>query len=139
MGGNNTGNYAFAYTGITDTKVPITVQGSNSGVFEGAGIVTIHKLIVDSSVTSYSGWFTSTTKLANIEIEGEIVASINFNASPLTAKSLVSIVEHLSDSTSGKTLTVKTSAVTNADWSTTDYASWDALIATKPNWTFTKA
>jgi hypothetical protein len=137
--GNNSANTMFSYAAITDTLVPITISGNNATIFYGAGIVTIHSLDMSGYTGTHQDWFTSCTKLANITMVGEIPQSVNFKDCPLTAKSLVSIVEHLSDTASGKTLTVKTSAVNNADWSTTDYESWDALIATKSNWSFSLA
>ena len=132
---NNYATYMFGYSGVSDTVVPITIKCTSGSVFSGnSNLVTIRKLIVDSKTTSYNDWFTSCSKLANIEVEGEIVASLTFQYSPLTAKSMVSIVEHLSDTVSGKTLTFNSTAVANADWSTTDYSSFEELVATKTDW-----
>lgn len=137
--GNNTATQAYSYAGLSDTKVPITISGNNASVFYSAGIVTIHSLDISGVTTNISDWFTGCTKLVHITFVGEIPHSTNFKDCPLDAPSFVSIVEHLSPSATGKTLTVKSSAVNNADWSTTDYASWDALIATKSNWSFSLA
>lgn len=79
--------------------------------------------------------FQACNALANIKIEGTIGMSISFQHSPLTATSIVSIIEHLSDTASGMNVTFKRSAVNTADWHTTNYASWDDLVAIKPNWT----
>lgn len=137
---NNSATSMFTYTSITDTKVPITISGNNTGVFYGASsLVTVYSLDVSGVTANIGDWFMQCPKLANIKFVGVIPMGMDISACPLTAQSLVSIVEHLSSTTSGKTLIVKASAVNNADWSTTDYESWDALIATKPNWTFSKA
>ena len=136
---SNYANNMFANSGVTNTEVAITISGSHAGVFSSAAVKTIPYLDVSGVTGTMADWFTSCSNLAHITFVGTISVNVNFKDCPLTAKSLVSIVEHLSDTASGKTLTVKTSAVNNADWSTTDYASWDALIATKPNWSFSKA
>lgn len=80
--------------------------------------------------------------LEDLTIEGKI-GSDNFNVShsPLSKASLVSIVNALSSTTTGLTVTLRLDAVNTAfettagaaDGSTSD--EWTALIATKPNWT----
>ena len=118
-------------------EVNTTSASTLSSTFASCPAETIDKLILkENGSQTFSGTFGSCSKLKNIGIEGVFGNSVSFNASPLTAKSLVNVVEHLSDTASGKTLTVLKTAVNNADWSTTEYASWDALIATKPNWSF---
>ncbi len=130
----------FGGSYVTDTLVPITISGANASVFYGSSIKTIRKLILGSGITSMGDWFTNMASLENITIEGEIPVSTKFTQSTkLTAQSMVSIVEHLSNTATGKSIAFSTTAITNADWSTTEYSSWDDLIATKPNWTFTKA
>lgn len=156
-------SYMFTNTKITDTKIDVDFsQATNiSYCFVGAyyvksiGVIdtraaknnitqmlaycrqlqTIDKLILlDDGSQTFSNVFLECNSLKNIVIEGVIGNSINFQYSPLTAQSLVSVVEHLSDTASGKTATFKQSAIDNADWSTTAYSSWDELVATKPNW-----
>lgn len=126
----------FGSSYVTDTLVPISISGANASVFYGSSIVTIPLLILGSGITSMGDWFTNMANLKDITIEGEIYVSTKFaQSTKLTAKSMVSIVEHLSPTASSKTLTFSATAVANADWSTTDYSSFDELIATKPNWT----
>ena len=126
----------FSNSYVTDTLVPITISGANASVFYGSSIVTIPLLIIGSGLTTMSDWFNNMTKLENITFEGEIYLSTSFaQSTKLTARSMVNIVEHLSDTASGKKLTFNSTAVNNADWSTTDYSSFDELILTKPNWT----
>lgn len=122
----------FNGSGITDTLVPITIKGSHSAVFYNASsLVTIRDLDVSGVTGTMSDWFTGCSKLKNITFVNAIVQNTNFKNSPLTAKSLVNIVEHLSTTVTSKTLTLSQTAVENADWSTTDYASWDELVTTK--------
>lgn len=126
----------FSNSSVTDTLVPITISGGNASVFYGSSIVTIPLLILGSGLTTMSDWFNNMTKLENITFEGEIYLSTSFaQSTKLTAKSMVNIVEHLSDTASGKKVTFSATAVNNANWSSTNYSSFEELVATKPNWT----
>ena len=119
----------FNGSAITDTVVPITIAGSHSSVFaNNTSLVTIHSLDVSGVTGTMADWFTGCTKLVHITVVGEITVNANFKNCPLDAESLVSIVEHLANVTSMKTLTLNSDAVANADWSTTSYASWDELV-----------
>lgn len=125
-------------SGITDIKVAIYANSNSlAQAFSGCtSLVTIPK-IVSKETTVYTTTFYNCPNLENITFEGVIGKTISFSASPkLTAESLVSVVEHLSDDVTGQTATFKQAAVDNAEWSATDYASWDELKATKPNWGF---
>lgn len=122
----------FNNSAIVDTVVPITISGSNTSVFYNASsLVTIRSLDMSGATGTAADWFTGCSKLESITFEGVIPINANFKNSPLDAKSLVNIVEHLSPSVSGKTMTLNSDSVANADWSTTNYASWDELVATK--------
>ena len=132
----------FSYNvDITDTKVPIRIEGSTNMAFYSAkNLRTIRTLTFVESTTITNNTFGSCTELVDIEFDGVIANNLNLSwSTKLNAKSIVSAVEHLSSTTSGLTATFSQTAIDNANWSTTDYASWDALIATKTNWTFTKA
>ncbi len=112
----------------------------NATFYGCARLQTIDKLILKTDGTntftkkSWDSPFAECTALKNIVIEGLIGDSINFSVSPLTAASIVSVIEHLSDTATEMTATFKQTAIDNADWTTTDYASWDELVAIKPNW-----
>ena len=108
----------------------------NLSFAHNTNLVEIEKLVIDET-TTFTNTFLSCSRLKNITIEGTIGQSIDFKDCPLTAASLVSVIEHLSDNAIGATATFKQSATNAADWSTTNYNSWDQLIATKPNWTIT--
>lgn len=127
---------AFSYSYITEIPtVDCTNLGSSTtNVFAAtrAPYVDIEKLIVNEQLT-YVDWFSS-SKVRNISFEGVIGQNINFRNSNLMSKaSIESIISHLSDTASGKTLTLSKTAVENAFTDT----EWDALESTKTNWTIT--
>ncbi len=103
-----------------------------------AGHKTHITLKVSEKCTNYNSAFNTCTALTHLFFaDGSVIAgNVDVSSCPLVAESLVSVVEHLSGTASSKTLTVKQSAINNADWSTTNYASWEELKATKPNWGF---
>jgi hypothetical protein len=137
------GGYAtnmFSNSAIVDTVVPITIVGAHSSVFYNAtSLITIRDLNVSGATGTMADWFTGCTKLKNVTFVNAIPVNANFKSSPLSAQSLVNIVEHLSPSVSGKTLTLNSDAVATADWSATNYASWEDLVAQKKpsGWTIT--
>lgn len=129
----------YAYSNITDTKVPITLASGKSvgnvgSTFKDSKLVTIREVIVDE-YNSMDNQFQNATKLQNLKITGVIGKTANFKWCPLTRASIESVVSCLSDTTSGLTCTFKATAVENAF--TTE--EWEALTATKPNWTFAVA
>lgn len=93
----------------------------------------VEEIVFNSGITSTASTFNWCTSLKRLKISGEIACSLDVGYSPLTAESLVSVVEHFSTTKTGLTLTVKQTAVNNADWSKTNYASWDELKAIRPN------
>ena len=76
---------------------------------------TIAKIRTDEN-TVFNNAFNYCTALKNVTFEGVIGQDINIRWSPLTADSIRSIIEHLSDTASGKTLTLSKKAVNNADF-----------------------
>ena len=70
-------------------------------------------------------------EIEEVAFEGIIGQDIDFQSCPLNKASILSIVEHLSTTASGKTLTLKQTAVNNA-FTTQE---WNTLIAPKSNWT----
>ena len=117
--------------------IDITAAGAScSSLFNSAKVETIDKLVVSEKNVPNS-WFYGCGKLKNLEIEGTI-ANNGFDvhwSTKLSRDSIISIVNALSDTTSGMTVTFSQTAV---DAAFTD-DEWAALIATKPNWTFTLA
>lgn len=107
------------------------------GVFYGCYFLeTIDKLILKAENTfSMDSWdlpFGQCANLRNITIEGVIGNDITFQGCPLTKASITSIINALSPTVSGKTVTFSNWTINEA--MTT--AEWDALKSTKPNWTF---
>lgn len=102
-------------------------------------ITEIEKLILkEDGSQSFTDTFLWCSKLKEIRFEGVIGQNISFSYCPLSRESLIDIIDHLSSTASGKTLTLKSSAVTDAFGSTED-SSWLDLIAMKSNWTITLA
>jgi hypothetical protein len=136
---------AFAYCGAIIKELPTidcTGLTASTQVFRDGydGLSTIEKVIVNEN-TTFDRWFYY-TNIKNITFEGVIGQNLdisykeqNSKKSWLSADSIRNIIEHLSDTASGKTLTLSNTAVNNAF--TTD--AWNALIATKSNWTITLA
>lgn len=124
--------YAFAICKIARVGA-IQQTGVNvRDVFNNSpSIETIDKFIVKEEQCFYNV-FDNCNGLKNIIFEGVIGNSINLQWSPLTRESITNIIEHLSDSVTGQTVTFKKSAKEAAF--TDD--EWAELIAPKPNWTF---
>ena len=92
------------------------------------------KLADDGNQTFSPDWM-YTTKLVNLTIEGKFGNDVSFwTCSRLSRESIESIISALSTSVSGKTLTLKQVAVTNAFGSTTASA-WTSLVNSRSNWT----
>ncbi len=127
---------------ITDTVVPIT--------FTGAGVLTqmlnacpnlriIRKLRVNENCT-YANSFHYLSALEELGIEGVIGKNgVNFTwSSKLNKASITRLINCLSSTTTGLTITLSKTAVINAFGSTTA-TEWTNLIATKSNWTISLA
>ena len=96
-------------------------------------LTTIKKLVVKNDGTqNFRGWFTRCKSLLNIVIEGVIGQNFDIKDSPLTKESIESIVNALSTTATGKTVSISKSAKESSF--TED--EWNALISTKTNWTF---
>ena len=102
---------------------------------------TIEKIII-TDTSHYDRWFNACGQLENLTIEGAIGQNgFDFHWSPLSKASLTSIINALSSTTTGLTVTLRLAAVNTAfettagaaDGSTSD--EWLALVATKSNWT----
>lgn len=133
---DNSAGYMYAYaTQITSTKKPITLNGANAqAVFLGCTrLTTIPSIKITSNVTSLASAFASCTSLVNITFteDSAIVADINLGECPLNKASIVSVINALFGTVTGKTATFKKTAKEAAF--TDD--EWAALKATKENWT----
>ena len=137
--GNNAFNMFIRESTITTLPVvDITNQGNcNYFFFRGRCLRSIEKLIFNETGTNQNllTTFQECNELTDVVFEGAIGHDIDMRWSPLSRASIESVVAALGDTASGKTLTLKQSAV-NAAFTTEE---WETLVATKPNWTITLA
>lgn len=135
---SNNANYGdcFAYSKIT-VLPEITLASFASTTYNMFSnctkLHTIRKLTFSEGMTiNFTDTFPVCTALTNVEFAGILTGSISLKDSPLSKASIESLIGILSDTATGKTVTLKSSAVEVAmPWDV-----WDELIATKPNWTF---
>lgn len=97
---------------------------------------TIDKIVMPNNApTPISGMLTWCGALENLVIEGIIYKSLDLSYSKrLTRASITSIMNALSTTTSGLTVTFSQTAVETA-FGSTDNAEWTALKNTRSNWT----
>lgn len=140
----STNGIAYMFTwnqAITDTKVPITAFGSAQNAFYSCKeLKRIIKLIFDGT-TNVNNMLYYCIKLEELYAEGKLDLSLNVQHSPLNKASIISLVNVLSETAEGQTMTFNLAAVNKAfetseganDGSTS--AEWDTLQNTKSNWT----
>ncbi len=96
---------------------------------------SIKRLIVNET-HAFTNWFLDDTALEDLGIEGVIAQSISLSASSkLNKNSQLRLFNCLSDTATGKTLTLSKTAVNNAFENGSAGDEWLNLVATKPNWT----
>jgi hypothetical protein len=114
-------------------------------IFYGSKVETIDELVVNESL-KFTNAFDYTGSLVNITIKGVIAQNgFKITSSRLSKASIESIINALSKTTSGLTVTLPKAAV-NKDFETSNDANdgststeWTTLIATRPNWTISLA
>ncbi len=119
--------------GVVDTRSADTIQQT---FYNSQQIQSIEKVILkDDGSQTLTNPFNWNYALEEIRFEGAIGGSMTVgHATKLSKASIENIVSCLSDTTSGKTLTLSKTAV-NTIYGDTSNAEWLTLIATKPNWT----
>ena len=135
--------FQYSY-GLTHVP-PINAVNStnNEGIFDSCRqLVTVDKLIFSENGSgNINNCFYLCVSLVNLVIEGVIDSDCDMKDCLVLSKaSFISVITHLSDTTSGKTATFSATAVNTAfetstganDGSTS--AEWQALISTKSNW-----
>lgn len=135
-------NSAITNIGIIDTRKSTTMEYTFNNA---SSLVSVDKVILkdDGSQKFGSLSFANCDDLVEIRIEG-VIGQKGFSVSAckkLSKASITSIVNALSSTTSGLSITISKTAVNNAfetaeglaDGSTSE--EWLNLIATKPNWT----
>lgn len=133
--------YCFYRTNITYIETVDCTTSTNLGhmfnLSPALETVELLKLKADGKNTLSSTFLCSGLK--NITIEGTIgYNGTNFSSPLLTRSSIASIIGALSETTDGYKLTLKKAAVVDAFESVED-DDWQALIASKPNWTISLA
>ncbi len=133
-------SYLFTDSEITHAPViSFLGDGNNSYIFSGATkLQSIEKVILKQSGYNYNltNTFENCTSLTDVVFEGIAKESnVNMKWCPLSRASIESVVAALGDTASGKTLTLKKSAV-EAAFTTEE---WETLAASKPNWTIALA
>ena len=148
-------NMSYAFTDSTIRKLRVVDASKVSSNYGGLNytfdncrnLESIDEFYPPNS--SYSANFTNTfrncTSLTRIIFKSEIVRTgLNLSTSPLLdTDSIVSIINNLSDATSGLAVTLSKTAVDNAcaqmhassNINSTNSSWWAWLIGTKPNWT----
>ena len=141
--------YMFAWSGIVDTKVPIEINGGTNSIgspvveeciFLGCKhLTTIKELYINNYNAPYNRWFEGCINLRKIAIKGQIKNNgfdIHWSKN-LTAKSLYSIIDALSTSKTGLTITLPTTAEANYNANPPEGApqTWAELIKTRSKWT----
>ena len=138
-------NNLFYYARVS--RVPtISAVGCTyvlTGVFaQCRHLETIDKFVLkDDGSNTFNNTFQQCIELKNIVIDGTIGQN-GFNvqwSTKLSKDSITSIINALSSTTSGLTVTLSETAVNNMTFPFTykdvTYNSWEELIATKSNWT----
>lgn len=125
---SNCTNLGTGFYGATFTHLPkIDMSSSQAGessvgyLFANMGrLATIDEFVLkDDGTQKLETTFSNNTKLENIKFGGVIGQNLDIHWSPLTADSIKNIIEHLSPSASGKTLTLSQAAVDNAKFDST--------------------
>lgn len=146
--GTNNGTNLFRANSLTNTKKPFIFKSGNpSYVCSYCNNLTKIPLLEVHKDITYTGWFINCYSLADVTIIGEIGKSIDLHwSTALTKASITSIVNALSDTVTGQTLTLSKEAVNNAfginvdDTSTYPEGSeYYKLRWSKPDWTFSYA
>lgn len=106
--------------------------GSFYLTFSYLNATKIEKVILkEDGSQSFNSTFVQSSKLAEVIFEGVIGQSLSLSSSPLNRTSIESIISCLSDTATGKTLTLKKTAKEAAFTA----EEWATLIGTKSNWT----
>ena len=101
--------------------------------FYGSAVETIDKLTVNEGI-QYTATFGECYNLKNIVLGGTIGNNIDFQwSTKLTKVSITSIINALSATASGKTLTLSEAAVISAFGNLDD--EWTTVMSGKDNWT----
>ncbi|MBE6571228.1 MAG: hypothetical protein E7656_03135 [Ruminococcaceae bacterium] len=127
--------YGYGICGVLPT-IDCSSAGSNTtAMFYGCKITGIEKLVVTDK-TVFTDMFNYCYELCDLVIEGKIsTGALNLKYSTgLSADSIKSVIDALSDSTTGLSLTLPAAAQTTYA-AKYGQSAWNTLIDTKRNWT----
>lgn len=138
------GSFAY-YASITNFPI---INLSKSNAFDTAFAylkgenVTLPLILRSEGTQKFPNTFEQSTGLTNLTIEGGVIGNnIDLKWSPLTQESIESVIFHLSDDATGKTVTFNLDAVNKAfeteegkNNGSTEAIWWADLCNTKPNW-----
>ena len=141
---SNGASQMFAWNAsIEDIIVPVTIYDEVNYLFcYCSSLKRIPKLIITPrGLTKAREAFDNCTVLEELNIEGTInIGGLNFQwSTKLSKTSIESVINALSTTTSGLTITFSATAVSNAFESGSTGSEWLNLIATKSNWTIALA
>ena len=124
----------YQWSTIKDTRKDIIIIGADvTALFDRCTeLVTVRKIVLQAS-TGFTNWFRSCGKLVDLTIDGTIDKTgldLQYSKS-LSKASITSVVNALSTTTSGLSVTLSKTAVNEAF---TD-AEWSTLAGMKSNWT----
>lgn len=129
------GNSDQMFLGSSFTALPVlnftSVTSQSGSTFNACTNLTKIELIVlnESGTQKFNATFNGCSALADIRFSGVIGQSLDMKSSPLNKASIENIIEHLSSTATGMTLTLKKTAKEAAF---TD-EEWIALITPKSN------
>lgn len=109
------------------------------------GVKKIDELIITEATAFHTSTFQQATQLAEItKITGAIGTSISLGVCPLNKASIVNVINALSATTTGKTVTFKKTSINtafgiNVDNESTYTTEWNTLRGSKGNWSFSFA
>jgi hypothetical protein len=136
----------FTYASTEELPIiDVSSSGNIAGIFSNMSRLTTIDGFKFKNGVSFANVFNSTSKLENITIIDSVISVNNFDihwSTKLSAASLYSIINALSTTTSGLTITLPTTAEANYNANPPVGApqTWAALVATKQNyWTFAYA
>lgn len=122
---------------IDETQVDFTNTTDMRDSFNGCVSLEGLRLKISGNKTFSANTFIGCEALTDVIIIGTI-QSANFNlqsSTALTKASITSVINALSSTTSGLTVTISKTAVNNAFSGGSTSQEWLDLIATKPKWT----
>lgn len=132
-------SYIFTYASLITHVGEMDTRSATEliAAFQFAsGLITIDKIkLKDDGSQVVTNMFGGCSSLQNVVFEGKFGNNISFSDSTnLSRASIESVINALSDSTSGKTASFSHEAVGKA-FNYDFGGSWSDFIATKPNWT----